>query len=220
MIKLLYKLFPKQLNSIVFENTTIHGNWKDKCYVHYIDTLGNKYYTPKNLFEDLWVKRREYLENLLALNEAGFSREDKKLWITNSNNLIDGIVNDVEKKGKIDLKTFFQELARLRTMNEMLEARFEVILEPDTLLSMMACILVREDEDPAIISDPIVDKHVEQFKKDDKLRDSAFFLTSGLDLFMPYLKGLEENWDKYIQDSTKTLKTIKQTEKKVLEKIL
>lgn len=218
--KLIYRLFPKQLNSLVFEETKIHGDWKDKCYIHYIDSNGEKYLTPKNLFEDLWIKRREYLENLLALNEAGFSRVDKQVWIDNRNSVMDGIVNDIEAQGKITLKTLLKELGRLKASDELLMERFEVIIEPDVLLSMMACILVREDENPAFISDAIVDKHVEQFKKDDKLRDSAFFLTSGLDLYLPYLKDLEGNWQQYIQTSIKTLKIIKQTEKKILEKQL
>lgn len=218
MIRLIYKLFAKRFNALVFEDQKIYKDWRDECQVHYIDTDGNRYWTPKNIFNNLTVKRREYLENLIALNDAGFSRQDKDEWIKNTQGIISGIIKDVEKRGNISLEYLFEELARLKSMVKLMDERFKVIIEPDVLLSMMAVILIRDDEDPAVISDKIVDLKVEQFKKDDKLRNAPFFLNSGLDQFMPFLNNLEENWEQFIQTEMRKKELIRDGEKKILAK--
>jgi len=191
MIKYIYKLFKRKLNSFVFENEVIHGNFFDKCEVYYIDRNGAKYYKPINLF-DLPHQRNQYLQGLLKKLEMGFNTKDYNLFIDEfkkNHELI--ITGDDKVKGKA--------LAKIGSYINELDARQQIQIEPTLLLEFMAVILIREDENIEEIDHKVIDLKVEQFQKDDKLRDSIFFFNSGLTSLISFSENLEANWSEFIE---------------------
>ena len=197
MIKLIYKLFKRKLNKLVFEENIIHANWKDKCKVYYIDGNGLSYYQYINPL-DLPTERYEYLIGLVSVYEMGFNTKDYKSFLESFEKEINETVNNPDHRGK--------GLAKIMTLVHELSTRSEIRLEPDTLLEMMGTTLIREDENPEIIDHKILDLKVAQFKKDKKHYAAGFFLQAGLNTYVPSLVQLQEDWTKYMNQSMQEVK--------------
>ena len=197
MIKLIYKLFKRKLNKLVFEENIIHANWKDKCKVYYIDGNGLSYYQYINPL-DLPTERYEYLIGLVSVYEMGFNTKDYKSFLESFEKEINETVNNPDHRGK--------GLAKIMTLVHELSTRSEIRLEPTTLLEMMAVVLIREDENPELIDHKVLDSKVEQFKKDKKHYSAGFFLQAGLNTYVPSLVQLQENWMTYMNQSMQEVK--------------
>ena len=201
MIKLIYRIFKKKLNKLVFDSEVLHGDWRDKCEVYYVDNEGMKYYRYRNQY-DMPVMRYEYLQGLVVLFEIGFNSKDYKLFLDAFDKEIENVANEYTAKKGMHIT----QLAKISTIINELKARSEIRLEPTLLLEMMACVLVREDEKPEIVDHKIQDIKVQTFKTANKDRQSAFFLKAGLNAYLPYLELLEKDWMKYMAESTTELK--------------
>lgn len=180
MIKLIYNLFYKELNNLVYEHNVIHRNWKDKTEVRYIDTNGIKYYQYPD-FMELPVSRYEYLQGLLSVFEMGFNSKDYDLFINEFIKTVEDIVNQHTEKGKI------KEITRILYLVKELETRSKIRLEPKALIELLAVVLIREDENPEIVDSKIQDMKIKQFTIDKLEHKRSFFLQAGLSTFIPAL---------------------------------
>jgi hypothetical protein len=197
MIKLIYKIFKKQLNKLVFETDQLHYDWRDKCEMAYIDVDGLKYYRFKDSL-DIPVQRAEYLQGLLILFEQGFNTKEYKLFIDGFEHEINETVNNEKYRGK--------GLAKIMQLVRELRSRSEIRLEPDLMLEMMAVILIEENENPNIIDHKVIDVKVKKFKADNKERSASFFIQGGLVSFIPFLPLIEKDWMKYMATTMQELK--------------
>lgn len=197
--KVIYKIWKRKLNRLVFEKDMIYGNFFDKCDMYYIDSNGMKYYHPKNLF-DLPLKRNQYLQGLLKKLEMGFNTKDYQTFLEEFEKAIEGIINAHKEEGKIT------NIVKIMNYVNELKERSNIQLEPTLLLEMMSVILIREDENVEEIDHKVLDLKVKQFEKDDKLRDSAFFFNSGLALLINTSGNLLENWEEFIDLKVQEMK--------------
>jgi len=201
MIKIIYKLFAKQLNALVFEKNIIHANWKDKCTVYYVDLDGLKYYLFTDPM-DIPLTRFEYLQGLISLYEMGFNTSEYKLFLEGFKTEINKTVNDQNYRGS--------GLAKIMQLVNELQNRADIKIEIKTLLEMMAVILIREDENPEFIDHKILDLKVLSFERDKKEREISFFLQAGLNTFIPSLTSLETNWKLYLIEAMNQKKMSKE----------
>jgi len=209
MIKLIYKLFKHSLNKLVFEENIIHANWKDKCKVCYIDGNGLKHYQYIDALQ-IPECRYEYLTSLAVVYDMGFNTKDYPKFLDSFEKEINETVNNTDHRGR-GLAMILQYVKELRS-------RSEIRIEPDLLLQMMAVLLIREDENPELIDDKILDLKVEQFKKDKKHYASGFFLQAGLQTYIPSLVELHQNWPEYMTQSLEKIKMSKDIYDTVLTK--
>lgn len=158
MIKLIYKLFPKQFNRIVYENDIIHKDWRDLCEVDFVDDEGRKYYKYKQDYK-MPIQRAQYVDSLkvnylLTWSQAEQSEFDSKLtkWI-----------KTIEKKP--NFQSWYKEMAEISTLIEEKQKRQGQIIQTDILIELVACLLIREDEDPFEVNSQILAQKVETFKK-------------------------------------------------------
>jgi len=198
MIKIIYRLFEKQFNKLVYEDNVIHGNWKDKCKMYYVDTNGYKYYLY-NDFMDMPVSRNEYLQGLLTVFEMGFNSKDYKLFIAEFKSTVEKIVNEHKESGKI------KEITRIMYLVNELESRAEIRLEPKVMIEMLSCVLIREDENAEIVDHKIQDMKVDQFLKEKKENQRDFFRLAGLNTYVPALELTEKDYQQYLNQSVKEL---------------
>jgi len=201
MIKIIYKLFKKRLNNLVFEKNIIHANWKDKCTVYYVDLDGLKYYLFTDPM-DIPLTRFEYLQGLISLYEMGFNTFEYKLFLEGFKTEINKTVNDQNYRGS--------GLAKIMQLVNELQNRADIKIEIKTLLEMMAVILIREDENPEFIDHKILDLKVLSFERDKKEREISFFLQAGLNTFIPSLTSLETNWKLYLIEAANQKKMSKE----------
>jgi hypothetical protein len=87
-----------------------------------------------------------------------------------------------------------------------LRSRYEIRLDPELLLEMMAVILIEENENPNIIDHKAIDVKVRKFKAANEERAASFFIQGGLNMYIPFLDLLKKDWKKYLADSTNRLK--------------
>lgn len=158
MIKQIYKLFPRQFNRIVYENEVIHKDWRDLCEVDFVDDEGRKYYRYKQDYK-MPIQRAQYVDSLkvnylLTWSQVEQSEFDKKLesWI-----------RTIEKKP--NFQSWYKQMAEISKLIEEKQKRQGQIIQTDILIELVACLLIREDEDPFEVNSQILAQKVETFKK-------------------------------------------------------
>jgi hypothetical protein len=197
MIKLIYRIFKKQLNKLVFETNQLNYDWRDKCDMVYVDIDGLKYYRFRDVM-DTPIQRYEYLQGLLILFEQGFGRKEYALFLESFEKEVNETVNNEKYRGK--------GLAVIMQLVHELRSRYEIRLDPELLLEMMAVILIEENENPNIIDHKAIDVKVRKFKAANEERAASFFIQGGLNMYIPFLDLLKKDWKKYLADSTNRLK--------------
>jgi hypothetical protein len=198
MIKIIYRIFKKQLNKLVFEHDQLNYDWRDKCDMVYVDIDGLKYYRFRDVM-DTPIQRYQYLLHLLQLFMIGFNKAEYSVFLKELKSIVDVIINDHKESGKI------KELTRLITILNEIEFRANILLDQDILFEMVAVSLIEENENPATVDHKSIDIKVKKFKAANEERAANFFIQAGLNTFIPFLELLKKDWMKYMTESSRQM---------------
>ena len=158
LAKTIYKLFPQQFNKIVFEKKHEGSDWKSKCELSFVDDSGVKYFKYKSDFQ-LPIQRMAYVDTLKLQYMQSWSKNEQNLFDDKLSELFDDLEQD---KG---LKFYYKKLATLKSLLDEKDLRRESIIQVDILTEMVACLLIREDEDPTEVNEKTLSEKVGVFKK-------------------------------------------------------
>lgn len=161
-------------------------DWMSKCDFAFIDSNGKKYYKykdehqmPLNRFEQLNIYIQEYA--------ARIDRPTIKSWINAANDVLN----------RKDDKRLKMEMGHLL---KSLESRCDLLFEPDILLNIAMCQYIREDEKPDVWDENLQKEKVAQISKDKAAGNALyfFFQEAGLNIYLPPLENMVENWSLYL----------------------
>lgn len=158
MIKLIYKLFRRQLNALVFEENESHKDWRDNCEVGFVDDNGNKYYRYKPDYK-MPIQRMSYVDTLKLQYVQTWGQQEQVLY----DNKLRELFSDLESQKSF--KQYYKKLANLVSLLDEKKLRENHVIQTDVLLNMVSCLLIREDEDPTEVNEKILAQKIETFKK-------------------------------------------------------
>lgn len=178
-------------------------DWKSQCTLVFVDELGRKYYRYVNQF-DMPVGRTIYLDNLkyqYSLSWGVNEQEELEKRMTS-------VINSV-----IDQRPFSKYSAKALDVQKLLklkDARKGRVIPVDILHEIMACYLIREDEEPSQINEADLPKKVEcLFKK----KGTAYWLKK---LALSEVLGLSEITDEQLETLLQQSKAMDEKTKEVL----
>lgn len=183
MLKLLYKAFPRQFNKLAFNSQSkpVDKSLLEFCF---IDSNGYKYYRYSDDFE-IPISRKGHFEKCFLELESCLSGSELQL-------LLDAMEKALaEKDRQGNMKPNIALMGHLVTE---IKNRKQLLLHPDIMMDMVACLYIREDENPATIDLEIHTYKVEQFKADSRGGLYDFFYSAGLSKYLPYLEKSAEDW--------------------------
>lgn len=175
VIKLLYKLFPEAFHKAVFASQSKPKNFS-KCEFQFVDSKGRKYYKFMSDL-DMPLSRKSMIE--LKLRELSYALDKEEVALLCE--AMEKALERRDKQGRIN-----PDIATLGFLIKEVRNRHENLLHPELIISMVAYIYIREDEDPAIVDEEIHNQKVEQFKNDGAGGLSDFFYTTMLSAYSPY----------------------------------
>jgi len=157
-INWLYSLAPRQFNALVYETTMNHKDWREHCEVAFIDTDGTKYWRYKPDYK-MPIQRMSYVDTLKLQYVQAWGAQEQQLF----DQRLDDLFQELEKdKG---LGSYYKKLANLKSLLDEKRMRESHIIQTDILIEMVACLLIRDDENPTEVNEKVLAQKVETFKK-------------------------------------------------------
>lgn len=158
LIKWLYKLAPKQFNSLVYETDQNRLDWREHCEIGFIDSDGTKYWRYKPDYK-MPIQRMSYVDTLKLQYIQAWGATEQKLF----DERLDELFKELERdKG---LGSYYKKLANLKSLLDEKRLRESHIIQTDILIEMVACLLIRDDENPTEVNEQVLKQKVETFKK-------------------------------------------------------
>lgn len=199
ILKLLYKYFPESFHKLVFE-----AQYKPKGFealeFAFVDSEGRRYYKYMSDFE-LSIKRL-----------GAFEMKFKELQMCLSADELTAVIDamDVALKAKDKRGLMSPDIGMIGHLINEIRNRKENLVHTDIMLQMAAYLYVREDETPEIVDDDIHTQKVKQFTKDSETGLRDFFLTAGLNKYVPYLEQSGYDWDEIFSTQKAKIQGLKE----------
>lgn len=171
--------------------------WAAPCRLVYTDTLGRRYYQYQDEM-DMTIFRRGELEKCQMELRFG----------TDYASVIDGIKDSLNRSNK---KTGRMEadIVTAGYLTQELIDRKDLLLIPDILFRICANTLIREDENPHIVDQEILDQKLETFKSEIQRGGlHAFFLETGLLKSAGISNISQSDFSRLMTDSEQRLKQV------------
>lgn len=166
MIKLLYKLFKRKFNKLIFEDQVKPDKFSSYKFA-FVDAEGRRYYEPIEL-GNMGIERYADFQKCIGELGAAVSQSEIKL--------MKNTMTTARKKEDWDMITVLEKEIDLRE---------KTIIPRNIFYDILSDYYVREDEDPEVIDHEIQESKVKYFM--DNIQVLGFFLKNEL---MTELLGL------------------------------
>lgn len=153
MIKLIYRLFKRQFNKLIFEDQEKPDKFNEYKFA-FVDQSGNRYFRPVEL-EHITLDRFGELIKYSAELDAVIDSSELKLFFHTFRELTFGMI----EKG---LKPDWEKVGFMLTEYEDRQGK---IVPVQSVYSIIATYYVREDEDPHLVDQEIHDEKVKEFRE-------------------------------------------------------
>lgn len=160
---------------------------------HFVDSLGNQYYRPKNDF-DMPISRFKEIQKRLTLFQSGLSEKSIKLICDSMRKAING--------GKKP------DVAQIGFLINEIEKRANIYIDTDLLMDTACLLYIRQDENPAVIDWNIHKEKVDRLTIDSKEGLYDFFYMTGLMAYLPFVGTTPEEFDLFYRESEYKMKAI------------
>ena len=195
MFRLLYLLFRKQFNRVIYSQQSKPQD-KSSMIIAFIDSDGRRYYKWNDEMEMplmRWAKLQVFFGELTMC--------------MNSKELL-SICDGIEKAMNADTR----DLAMVGFLVKEMRNRTTLLLHEEILFRIVTALYVREDEQAGKWDADIEEQKIEQFRKDSREGLYDFFYNAGIGKFVPY-------WEKCKGD-LETLLEMSLTKVKAMERLL
>jgi len=158
LIQLIYSIAPTAFNALVFEKNHSHKDWREHCEIGFIDSDGTKYWRYKPDYK-MPIQRMTYIDTLKLQYIQSWSLQEQQLFDDKLTHLFETLEKD---KG---LGSYYKQLASLKSLLDEKQLRKNQVIQIDILIEMVACLLIRDDENPFEVNEKLLAEKVETFKK-------------------------------------------------------
>jgi len=169
------KYIIKLLMKFVFKYQAVQKPNMEKVF---FDSKQRWYYKYTSEF-DMPIIRVKELEKYIML--VNYSLTDEVLT-----KFLDAMHKAINSK-KVDIAT-------LSFLVIEMQKRKDLLINEDLFFNILACALIREDEDLGVFDEKIHEQKVAQFKLDSQGGLYDFFYKNGLGNYVTYLSKLENDW--------------------------
>lgn len=170
----------------------------------FVDSNGLKYYKFKREIDAPYVRFAQ-LQEYLYQAERKLNKRELKLYLDACKHQIQTVLQNTSHIDKM-----VGELARLSVIIEDMEILEEQVLHPELMMDIVACLYIREDEDPAIVDDKIHQEKIAQFSKDSQGGLYDFFYKAGLGKYFTGFELLSKDFENLYQFSSAKMETIRE----------
>lgn len=170
----------------------------------FVDSQGRKYFKFKREIDAPYVRFAQLQEYLYQV-ERKLNKRELKMYTDACKHQIEKVLNNTSHA-----EVMVRELARLSVLIEDMEILEEQILHPELMMDIVACLYIREDENPAEFNEKIHNQKVEQFKKDSQGGLYDFFYNAGLGKYFTGFELLKEDFESLYQYSQAKMETIQE----------
>lgn len=192
--KLLYRLFPKEFNQLVWDST--YKPKKNQGMKYAFTCEGHRYYVYESLFE-MPVERLGRAQDFVLQLQRMVSDVELDKFIESMESALFESTSGDKLKG----------LSRIGFLIGEIKERKKLLLHPEIMMELSGCMLIREDQDPGDWDAEFEQKKIETFRKNYKGKGLYdFFVSGGLKLFFPNLDSFETDWEDYLKMSQARLK--------------
>ena len=201
MIKTLYKLFKKQFIKLYLEETKPKGELKDLEY-RFTDSNGLKYYGYTDKLS-MSFDRFAYFNEFYTWWSNGLSDQNLSELLDMADKALENGIIKMEGGKRVNVIRIGAILSEIRTRKDMTKSL-------ELVYNILACQLIREDEDLFTYNVRVHQDKVKQFKTEVE-NNNAFFLhmKEFLQLFNSVIMSPEE-FLKFAKESEETNKAILQ----------
>lgn len=158
LIQLIYSIAPTAFNALAFEKNHSHKDWREHCEIGFIDSDGTKYWRYKPDYK-MPIQRMTYIDTLKLQYIQSWSLQEQQLFDDKLTHLFETLEKD---KG---LGSYYKQLASLKSLLDEKQLRKNQVIQIDILIEMVACLLIRDDENPFEVNEKLLAEKVETFKK-------------------------------------------------------
>ncbi len=206
MIRLLYRLFPRQFNKLLFNQQHVNP---ELDFV-FIDSEGRKYHRYHDDLQMPMVRKGAINQFMTELTTALTQKELSEYLKIMRASLQELIDKGIQSK----------PLATLGYMLNELEEREELHIHPELCFDLCACVYIREDEkDTDLYNWNIHAEKVDQFKKDSKSGLHDFFFLKGWTEYLPYSNSSPSELKAYVDSIKPQLEAQKRVRSNLIEQL-
>ena len=181
-----------------FERQTKPKGFDDLEY-KFIDSKGRRYFVWKEIM-DIPLSRKPHLDKAQMELSRMMTGEELGQFLDKMSELSTKAVEEEIGRGK--------RLAQIVTLCEEVKMRNELLYHKEIYVDLIACITVREDEDPERFDVQVHTEKVDQFM-DDSESGLAFFLQkSGLSKLLPFIDELGESLPTLLEREVRKMQEI------------
>lgn len=197
LLRTLYKWFPESFHKLVFESQRKPQNF-DKLELAFVDSNGKRYFKYMSDF-DIPLTRKGMMELKLKEFSMGLTGDEVGM-------ICDAMDKALSRQVRGAMSPDIGMIGHLITE---IRNRKENLIHPEIMMSMVSYMYIREDERPEVVDEEVHQQKVEQFTKDSEggLRD--FFITAGLNKFLPFLEQSNNDLDQIMEMQKARLKALK-----------
>lgn len=198
MVRLLYKLFKKELTQIVWDETYKPDKMRGLKFALVCE--GHKFYVYNNIF-DIPIERMGRIQDFIIQLNRVVSNEELQKFVEQMEKALYNTTSGDKLK----------DLSKIGFLIGELKARKDMLLHPEIMMELAGALFIREDQDPAEWNDEFEHEKVKMFRKNyvgGQLYD--FFVTAGLSQFFPNFESLEKDWTILWEQSTARLQAMKE----------
>jgi len=175
MFKLLYKLFPEQMNTVVYDNQP-PGDEFGKMKVAFVCN-GKRYYRYRDDL-DIPLERKAQIDILLKEWDAKVSTYELNDWLSKMEKALDSAISGSSVKN----------LAKIGFLVTEMKARSEELIHTDILFALAGSLYIREGQDPSVWNEELERAKIKEIRKEydqgGSVRD--FFDKAGWNEFLPF----------------------------------
>lgn len=168
--------------------------------LRYTDSEGRKYYSYDHDLS-IPIHRGVEIQKVLMEIGAGMAKDELEAAHKFIEDNIDHVINTGKLADLANSKFILKELRKTRK---------EIVVHEYLYFKLVSLTLIREDEDPSVIDNEIIDVKINVFKKESQGKRYVFFYGAGLSKYIPYFEKLKEGWTEYCSKTEKRSRAVKE----------
>ena len=192
MFRLLYLLFRKQFNRVIYSQQSKPGGFEELTMA-FTDSDGRRYYRYNDDMDmpiKRWAKLKVFLAELTNCIDA------KELT---------RIVDAMDKALNADKR----DLAMIGFLIKEIRNRQEMLVHEEILFKIVTALYIREDEKTDKWDEDIFEQKMNQFRKDSREGLYDFFYKAGISKYVPYWEKCKGNVETLLEMSNLKVMALK-----------
>lgn len=191
----IFAMRKKEFLKLAFHHQS-KGVDRAKLEFAFLDSEGNQYDKFTNDM-DIPVLRKGQLSRMEQELYSCISDEELKDFMQ----VMEDALNNTDKAGHMK-----PNIGLIGKMITEIKQRKQLLLHPDLMFNIVACMYIRRDENPAEFDLEIQEQKVAQLKKDSTGGLYDFFYSSGIKELLPFLTITEKKLDEYLEVAQSEIK--------------